>query len=352
MMSNIITYWAGQENAPQVVFVNTRGSSHIAFSPFFFLFALCRITGIAMWGRRSLLHVNISNKGSAVRKFIIVTFGSLLRLRMVLHSHDGSLDCTYPYMPRVGRAAMRWMFGRGSRIVVLGEYWKSYFMKHLGVPADRIDVICNGVPAPSQRTAARASDETVRILYLGKLIATKGVADLLGALASERLGQLAWQATLAGDGDCEHYRRLADAHALKGRVAFPGWLDQPAVSRLLRDTDILVLPSYFEGLPMAVLEALAHSVAVVCTPVGALPDYLENHRSTLFVEPGNVAALAEAIELLITQPELRSRIAANGHNVFETHFDVAGTARKLQHVYAGLSEEHGQFRIADITKRW
>jgi len=341
-MSHVIAHWANKPGAPRVVFVDTRGPGHIAFSPFFFLAALARIIGLALSGRRTVLHVNVSNKGSAVRKFIVVALASLLRLRMVLHSHDGSLDRAYPRMPRLAQAAVRWMFSRGDRVVVLGDHWKRYFAEQIRVPPDRIEVVCNGVPAPPGPPGRPAADGVLRIVFLGRLAETKGVPELLAALASERVARLSWHATLAGDGDCGPYRSRAEAHGLSERIAFPGWLDKPAVGRLLAQADILVLPSHFEGLPMAVIEALANAVPVICTPVGALPDYLVDGRSALFVKPGDARSLALALERLIGSPELRETLAAEGHEVFLGNFDVAITARKLEQVYrrVALSSLH------------
>ncbi len=332
-MSHVIAHWANKPGAPRVVFVNTRGSRHIALSPFFFLAAVARIIGLALSGRRPVLHVNVSNKGSAVRKFIVVVLASLLRLRMVLHSHDGSLDRAHPRLPRLAQAAVRWMFSRGDCVVVLGDYWKRYFTEQIRVLPDRIEVICNGVPAPPGPPARPAADGALRIVFLGRLAETKGVSELLAALASEQVARLGWHATLAGDGNCGPYRSKAEAHGLSERIAFPGWLDKPAVGRLLAQADILVLPSHFEGLPMAVIEALANAVPVICTPVGALPDYLVDGRSALFVEPGDARSLAMALERLIGSPDLREKLAAEGRKVFLTNFDVATTARRLEQVY-------------------
>jgi len=140
----------------------------------------------------------------------------------------------------------------------------------------------------------------------------KGASELLAALASERVARLGWHATLAGDGDCGPYRSKAEAHGLSERVAFPGWLDKPAVGRLLAQADILVLPSHLEGLPMAVIEALANAVPAICTLVGALPDYLVDGRSALFVEPGDAGSLAMALERLIGASLRRASIIARG----------------------------------------
>ena len=85
---------------------------------------------------------------------------------------------------------------------------------------------------------------------------------------------------------------------------------------------------------MSVIEALAHRVAVVCTPVGATPELLQDERSALFVPVGDVAALGTALARLIDDPALRQRIAAEGHAVFERQLDIAALARRLASLHA------------------
>ena len=84
---------------------------------------------------------------------------------------------------------------------------------------------------------------------------------------------------------------------------------------------------------MSVLEALAHGVAVVATPVGTTPEILENGVSALLVPPGDVTALGEALARLIDDPALRGRIAAAGHGVFRARLDIALAAERLTELY-------------------
>ena len=145
-------------------------------------------------------------------------------------------------------------------------------------------------PRRGRRPAVAAGPP--HLVFLGHLSARKGVPELLEALASPALAALPWRATLAGGGPVDEFRARAAALGLADRVAFPGWIDQPAASALCAAADILVLPSHAEGLAMSVLEGLAHGLAVVATPVGAHAEVIEPEQSGLLVPPGDVAALA------------------------------------------------------------
>jgi glycosyltransferase involved in cell wall biosynthesis len=168
---------------------------------------------------------------------------------------------------------------------------------------------------------------------LGRLEPRKGVPELLAALGSDSLKARAWRAVLAGDGDVEGTRQRAAALGLADRIEVPGWIAAERAEALLEAADILVLASHAENMPMSVLEALAHRVAVVTTPVGTTPEILQDGVSALLVPPGDVAALAEALARLIDQPALRAEIAAGGQAVFRRDLDIALSADRLTALY-------------------
>jgi glycosyltransferase involved in cell wall biosynthesis len=94
-------------------------------------------------------------------------------------------------------------------------------------------------------------------------------------------------------------------------------------------TDILVLPSFSENLPMSVIEALAHGVAVICAPVGALPDIIEHERTGLIVKPGDVEELASVLSRLTEDPDLRRRLGEGGKALHRTRLDIDVCAERL-----------------------
>jgi glycosyltransferase involved in cell wall biosynthesis len=145
-----------------------------------------------------------------------------------------------------------------------------------------------------------------------------------------------WRATLAGGGPVEEFRNLAKELGVVERLDFPGWLDQGGVRALCTDADVLVLPSYAEGLAMSVLEGLAHGLAVIATPVGAHSEVIEPEVSGIMVPPGDVAALANALVRVIEDESLRGRLARAARKRFLEAFDVRRYAARLVQVHAGM----------------
>ena len=360
-VGNLMSAVASRHPHVEMRFVDTRGSYHIAFSPLFFSWALLRLLAVGLTGRVSIIHVNVASRGSTVRKFFVVATATALGVPVVLHLHAAIFEDFYSGLPGVARGLVRWMFQRASCVVVLGSAARTLVVQELGVASDRVEVISNGVPSPAELPGpaeCAAPPERITcgplVVFLGRLCERKGVDHLIAALAAPCVHRHGWRAALAGDGDQEPYLAQAARLGIADRLTFPGWLDQGGVSSLLRQGSIFVLPSHAEGLPMAVIEALAHGVAVVATPVGALPDHLVDGQSVLLVSPGDEDALASALDRLMGDESLRRRIGQAGQEVFRREFDIASVADRFSAIYGRVAgglggSEQGRYRDRQVA---
>ena len=161
------------------------------------------------------------------------------------------------------------------------------------------------------------------MLFVGNLSERKGVSDLLQALAHPSLRGASLELTLAGGGDVAGYEAKARQLGIEHLVRFEGWIDQQEVAQLMARCDALVLPSYDEGLPLVILEALANGVAVICTPVGEIPSVLANGVNACFVTPGDVGAIAAALHMVLREPGLMETLGQNGRILYEKRFSLS-----------------------------
>ncbi|KAB0680436.1 glycosyltransferase family 4 protein [Aureimonas leprariae] len=279
-------------------------------------------------------HVHVAGRGSTLRKLILTEVLHRLGCRHVLHLHDydyaADFDARTPFRQRLTRR----MFRRADRVVALGERDRAMLTALLGVEASRIDVAHNCVPDPG-RPAVR-SGEPPLIVFLGRLSERKGVPELLLALGDPAMTRLPWRAVLAGDGPVEEYRREAAALGLSQRVEMPSWLDADRTRELCARADILVLPSHAEGMAMAVIEGLAHGLAVVTTRVGAHEEVITNGETGLFVPVGDAPALAATLAELVSDPETRRLLSANARAHYLSRFSMATYSRSLERIYASV----------------
>jgi glycosyltransferase involved in cell wall biosynthesis len=280
-------------------------------------------------------HVHVAGRGSTARKLILTAAGRGLGCRLVLHLHDYNYAQDFLRRPGWVQRRIRRMFGWADRIIVLGQRDLGTVGELLGVARDGIVVAHNCVPDPGPRQRTAGTGEPT-ILFLGQLGARKGVPELLAALASPAMSGLRWRAVLAGDGPVDDYRREAAALGLAGRVTMPGWLGEAETRALCAASDVLVLPSHSEGMAMAVIEGLAHGLAVVTTRVGAHEEAITDGATGIFVPVGDPAALATALARLVSNPDERARLGAHGRALFLSRFSIDGYMRRLDGVYDSL----------------
>jgi glycosyltransferase involved in cell wall biosynthesis len=224
-------------------------------------------------------------------------------------------------------------------VVALGERDRSTLTTLLGVDADRIVIAHNCVPDPGPHHD-RTGDVPL-IVFLGRLSERKGVTELLLALGHPSMQSLRWRAVLAGDGPIEDYRQQAAALGLSDRVVLSGWLDANSTRALCTRADILVLPSHAEGLAMAVIEGLAHGLAVVTTRVGAHEEVIADGETGLFVPVGDKEVLARTLAMLVSDRSACKRLSANGRAHYLRHFSMAAYLQSLEQLYAVVSARRG-----------
>lgn len=293
-----------------------------------------------------VVHVHMSFKGSVLRKGLALRIAQAAGVPTVLHAHSHGFTRWYTSLPSYQQIAVRTLL-RADRWLVLGERWAGEYPQHLGIAPERITVLHNPtVPAPDPKGAtwewpgSSTSERPVRFAFLGRLGERKGCYDLVKALAlldSDVRAHL--QVVMAGDGDVDGVRRAAQNAGVESALEFPGWIDQNTRAALLSSADVLLLPSHQEGLPMAVLEGMAAGLAVLTTPVGGIPDVIDDGSNGVLVEPGHPEQLAAALERLTTDPPLRRRL---GEAALKTSadYDVSAWYEQLDAIWHEVAAGH------------
>jgi len=310
----------GAPPAAELRLLDTRGDGSAVSSLGVLATALGKLL-LSHWrGELAGVHVNVAERLSLLRKGVVVLVCRGLGVPVLLHLHAAQLHSAYPRLPGPLQALTRWFFSMPQACVVLGEASRQFVVEQLEVPAQRVQVLNNGVPEPSQ--SRRVPGAVQRILFVGNLSERKGVSDLLAALARPGFDTQRVVVDIAGGGDVAAYTAQARALGLQDWVHFTGWLDQPGVARLMARADLLVLPSYDEGLPLVILEAMANGVAVVCSPVGEIGAVLTHEKQALLVPPGDVPALALAMQRVLQDAVLRQALEQAGRQLYEEKFSV------------------------------
>lgn len=291
-----------------------------------FVFMLAR-------GNVLLAHVHVAADASFWRKTCYLLPAFLFRVPTVLHMHAGHFPEFYrARCTPFSRAVVRYVLDRVDRIVVVSSALKQFtetISRNRGVIT-----IYNPMPLPALADfTARAP---AQVLFLGRLGNGKGTYDLLQAVRkiAERHPDL--KLILGGDGEVERTRETIRELGLGANVEVLGWVAGPAKAQLLARAAVYVLPSYAEGLPMSVLEAMSAGLAVIATPVGGVPEAVTNGVEGWLVPPGDVAALAEALDTLLSNEEARRRMGMAGRTKAETVFSSKLVIPLIEKLYGQL----------------
>jgi glycosyltransferase involved in cell wall biosynthesis len=278
-------------------------------------------------GRSDIVHVHLAGQVSLLRKIPIALCAKALGKPLVIHVHACSPESLFESTPFW---AYRFVLRSASRVVALSESWASSIRRH--VPQAKVVVIPNPVISMPTRLAGNTSNRRI-VLFVGKLEPRKGYQDLLSAASLVLRHYPETQFWFAGHGDLEGAEALASKLAILKSVRLLGWTEGSALTRLYTDANIFCLPSRNEGVPMSVLEAMSHSLPVVCTPVGGLPELIQDGHNGLLAAAGSPESIAQQICTLLANPELSDRIGIAGEETVQRKCGLDLVSGRLQALY-------------------
>jgi colanic acid/amylovoran biosynthesis glycosyltransferase len=207
--------------------------------------------------------------------------------------------------------------------------WEKLHVVHCGIPLQQFT-------RRARPTAINGHEEEQEpmLLYVGRLVPEKGQAVLLEALSLLRRRGVRVRATLVGEGpERGRLEALADRLGVRAHAHFTGALGQEGILALYERATAFCLPSFAEGVPCVLMEAMAMEIPVVSTFVAGIPELVENERTGLLVAPGRADLLADAIERLIADPQLRHRLGTQGAEKVAAEFSSQSTAEDLHAVF-------------------
>lgn len=249
------------------------------------------------------------------------------------------------------RGWARIAFRGASKIVCQSEVWRDFAVHTLGFDPNDVVVIRNWTanPALLRIGAARrpSSASPVRLLFVGWLERDKGVLELIEAC--KILGQPGdFTLQLVGDGHAAvEARDLVARLDLQEVVEFRGWLETAALHESLRAADVFILPSWAEGLPNAMVEAMSARMAVLVTAVGAIPEVIFDRQNGMLVRPRDPAALARALAEIVNDVKLRHRLADEAFEVAKREFTPEAAVERLVALIGSVVSPVAPLKIQD-----
>lgn len=176
----------------------------------------------------------------------------------------------------------------------------------------------------------------IGILYTGTVNHRKGYADMVKAFAKVAHKHKDWQIVFAGNGEIEQGKAMAESLGISSQTVWLGWVRGDEKYKAFREASIFCLPSYAEGFPMSVLDAWSYGLPVITTPVGGIPDVAKDGENMLLFNPGDVDALAECMERMISDKELRDKISMASLEFARVRFNIKTINKEIEDLYVSI----------------
>lgn len=296
--------------------------------------ALVRTSLLLLFDKRiKIVHIHGAANASFDRCKLFINLSKQFGKKVILHEH--AADFMEYYSASGKKDDIRATLNKCDRLIVLSKSWQDYFAS-IGVDKNRIKVLNNIVSPPELHSEFHTGDGKLHLLYMGEISKRKGGFDLLKAVADHREqfeGKLLLR--MGGnqvDGDIKSF---IHEHHLESIVTYEGWIAGQKKIECLNWEDVYILPSYNEGLPIAILEAMAYHHPVISTSVGGIPEILKDGYNGRMVKPGDTEAIAIAIMGYINDRAAIKEQGENSYKVVQPFFPESVFA-SLKAIYKDL----------------
>lgn len=299
------------------------------------LTAYLSMLGLLVRGKVSFMHVHAAMRGSFWRKAFFIMTARLFGVPCIMHLHGSEMKTFYNSLSSFGKRLVRWCLEHVEVVIVLSESWRVFVSQ--AAPQANITIINNYVALPRQK---KGENDTFsfNVLFLGVLGQRKGVYDLLESWPAVLKAVPNARLLIGGNGEVENAKKMAQMLNLGASVEFLGWIDGDRKVELLKNADAFVLPSYNEGLPMSVLEAMSCAVPVVTTRVGGIPELITDGQDGILIDAGNQNELTNALIKLGNNLETRASLGQAGYNRVKDSFSDTAVLPRLEALYSNITQ--------------
>src|SRR5690606_38109808 len=280
-----------------------------------------------------VVHIHGAAKGSLLRKSIMAAIARKFGKKVIYHSHGSELKDFYLRSSKFLRKRIAGFFEKVDLVICLSQEWKAFFCEHFSLK--QIEVLENIVEEPGPDLISKPNQGfPLRILFLGLIGTRKGVFDLLEVLSKNKEefeGKLI--VSIGGRGETDKLESFVKDKQLEKLVHFEGWVTGIRKDELLKNADVYILPSYNEGLPISILEAMSFGLPIISTNVGGIPQVVNNNFNGFIIQPGDKDAIQKSLTFFLQNIDQIEVMGRNSRKIVEP-FYAKNVIPKLKSFYS------------------
>jgi glycosyltransferase involved in cell wall biosynthesis len=281
-----------------------------------------------------IIHIHGASYGSFYRKFIIFLIGKyLFKKKIIYHIHGAEFHLLYKRSNKLAQKMISFFINNCNCVICLSQKWREFLNKNF-IPK-RIEILPNIIDYPIE-VAENKKTNLIFFLFLGYIGKRKGIFDLLNVLIENKVEyEKRIKLLIGGNGEIQYLRDVIKKNNIEHFVEFGGWIKNEKKIEVFNKSDIFILPSYNEGLPISILEAMSYGEAIISTTVGGIPEIVRDQENGLLIEPGNLEQLKAAIDFFLDNHEKINQYGNNSKKMVENHFPDA-VMNQLSCIYQSL----------------
>lgn len=278
-----------------------------------------------------IVHIHTASYNSFKRSAWFVLLAKKFKKKIILHIHGGGFKEYYITKPQWISSVLN----QCDAIITLSNSWKQYFESITNRPT--IYRVENIVPYPNLLPTKKVRcDGKYHLLFLGTITKEKGIFDLIDVLhksANLLLDKLVLH--VGGNGQTEQLNQMIKEYGLENCVQYEGFVTSPKKESLLNEVDAFILPSYVEGLPVSILEAMSYKKPILTTPVGGIPDVVKQNVNGILFQPGDKNGISKAIERVVNNHTENKLMGERSFQMVQPFFPTNVESR-LKNIYKKL----------------
>lgn len=286
--------------------------------------------------RPDIVHIHSSFGASFYRKIPFIYMASWCKIPIINHIHGADFEEFFVMASKRKKEKIKKIYNKCDMLIALSEEWKERLSQI--VPEEKITIIENYSVLHEDALEERIKREgNNTVLFLGELGKRKGCYDIPDVIEMVKKRVPNVKFILAGvgnDSDEKKIRHLIKEKDLSENIVFPGWVRGDTKDKLLREADVFFLPSYNEGMPMSVLDAMGYGLPVVSTNVGGIPKIVHNGKNGFCCEAGDTYRLAEGIITLLTCESTRHTASRASMDIVKDGYSLKIHLNCLEKLYA------------------
>lgn len=274
------------------------------------------------------VHIHTASNNDFKRNSFYAKIAKQFKKKVILHIHGGGFKGYYSK----NKHFVKQQLDKADAIVALSEYWRGYFAEEL--KCKNVFVVHNIIPTPNYKP--QKEKNIFNLLYLGHIYEKKGIFDLVSIIKDHREEYKGRLMLHIGGGlyEVDRLLNILKEDKLDDVIKFEGWVSGDKKEELLNTSSAYILPSYAEGVPISILEAMSYHLPIIATEVGGIPSIVGD-KNGILIEPGNKQQLKSAIDVLINSEQQRDKMGEASYQI-SLEYQPQNVIKELNILYSSI----------------